>query len=106
MIELDPIYGCWLYKGLCDRDGYPPRHLYRGGCKPGEQADHLCRRRNCIRPGHIEAVSQRVNKQRMRWKNRIQLTRCPGGHDYFRHGRRTPQGGVVCLTCCPISLED
>jgi hypothetical protein len=109
------VYGCWLWQGNVDAQGYAwlwvgrgrrawaHRHVYEAETgvplAPGIELDHLCRRRSCVRPAHAEKVTQAENKRRMHWKNRAQRERCPAGHGLYENGRRTPEGGVVCLVC-------
>lgn len=70
---------CWIWLHATDHDGYP-RATYRGddwdsihirvyedivGKIPeGWEADHLCRRRPCVNPSHIQAVPFMENKLR------------------------------------------
>jgi hypothetical protein len=79
---------CWIYEGWQDKDGYGrytielPRahngdrrrkHIYAhrlawklaGKSIPrGMVLDHLCMVRNCVRPSHLEAVTQIENTRR------------------------------------------
>lgn len=107
-VHVDPIYGCWLWQGPLNRDGYG-RHantfahiaVYRSlvGDPAGKLLDHLCRRRACVRPTHLEPVTSRENTLRASWRRRANQERCPRGHELYRHGRRTPEGGFCCLIC-------
>lgn len=74
---------CWLWTGSLDNKGYA-RISYRaedgrrrsvavhritfeqsnGPIADGLEIDHLCRRRNCVRPLHLEAVSHIENLRR------------------------------------------
>jgi hypothetical protein len=70
---------CWVWKA-CRQNGYG-RFSYEGENQlahvvswvlagnptisyPKEQLDHLCRNRACIRPSHLEVVSNQINSQR------------------------------------------
>lgn len=68
---------CWLWTGATDRAGYGQIAIGRradgkrgahrvafaliNGFWPPDHTDHLCRTRVCIRPAHLEAVTQREN---------------------------------------------
>lgn len=65
---------CWLYLGstthgygtigLNGKSARAHRVMYeakRGPVPPGLQLDHLCRRRNCVNPDHLEPVDNRTN---------------------------------------------
>lgn len=115
-IEQDPIYGCWLWIGDLDADGYGRRwqgkikelahHLVwkklRAAIAPGYTLDHLCRRRACVAPHHLEPVTRRENERRKRLGYRTRITSCAHGHALYNHGRYTPEGGRVCLICSGI----
>ena len=68
----------------------------------GLQLDHLCKVLLCVRPEHLEPVTQRENLRRIQWAYRAQRKTCPQGHDLFEHGRRTPHGGFTCRVCCQL----
>ena len=69
---------CWLWTGATDPNGYgrfflnrKMRHAHRvafewfkGPVPAGLDLDHLCRRRNCVWPLHLEAVTRRENLMR------------------------------------------
>ena len=112
-IEEDPIYGCWLWSGQVDRDGYGilwgkggPRRahveVYRelvGEPGAGMKLDHICRRRRCVRPDHLEPVTESVNQQRRGWGCRARQQRCRNGHDLRVHAMITFEGGRLCRIC-------
>ena len=116
--ELDPATGCHLWTGSQNSGGYgtewrggkgQPAHIaawerHHGKALPSDRVlDHLCRRRLCVRPEHLEAVSVSENLRRRDPKHRARtMTHCPAGHDLFSHGRRTQEGGEVCLTCSGV----
>lgn len=115
-VEVDQLYGCWRWTGDHDDDGYGivwrGRHrvsahlvVYEtevGPIPAGMQLDHVCRRRDCVRPEHLELVKPRENMRRRKWRNRARRGRCQAGHDLSWTGRRTPEGGIVCRTCCEL----
>lgn len=111
---VDPLYRCWLWSGRVDRDGYGilwgarARPVYahkavyereRGPVPEGLQLDHLCRRRLCVNPAHLEAVKPTENQRRKRWGRRSRVVTCPMGHDMTMQRLRTPEGGVLCRVC-------
>jgi hypothetical protein len=71
-------HGCWLWAGCKNDRGYPQvgvrgrmvyahRHYYTvhvGPIPSGLQLDHLCRKRSCVNPDHLEAVTQVENIRR------------------------------------------
>lgn len=78
--------GCWLWLASTTRDGYgrfgrggrragvAPAHRYAyeltyGEIERGLVVDHLCRTPGCVRPDHLEAVTQAENVRRGRSSN-------------------------------------
>lgn len=71
--------GCWLWKRSTTK-GYGrisvlgrPRGVHRvsyevfvGPIPDGLEIDHLCRRRSCCNPAHLEPVTHRENQRRRR----------------------------------------
>lgn len=114
--EHDPWFGCELWVGSVNNAGYPtywedgrPRQAYfvaleRAGVviPPDREPDHLCRRRVCVALAHFELVTRVENQRRKFWRHRSQLTTCAKGHDLLVHGRRTPEGGLVCRICSGV----
>ena len=110
-IDVDEIYYCWLWDGELNRDGYgvlwnPRRLAHRvvyeeevGPIMNGLMLDHVCRRRNCVNPMHLEPVKQSANERRKSWAYRVRMKTCRFGHNRYEHGRRTPEGGFICLVC-------
>ena len=93
--------GCWEWTGQPAWNGYgrfgldgreimAHRFAYeavRGPVPTGLQLDHLCRNRICVRPSHLEAVTQKVNLQRgigpaLASQRQLAKTHCPHGHPY------------------------
>lgn len=77
-VVYDPPTTCWLWLGARSKNGYgvlrigravdPIAYahrvsytLYFGTIPDGLVIDHLCRTRACVRPDHLEAVTQREN---------------------------------------------
>lgn len=69
---------CWLWTGARNakgygtiRDGKRQRNAHRvayelfvGPIPAGLVIDHLCRTRNCVRPDHLDPVTNQVNVKR------------------------------------------
>jgi len=113
-IEVDPVYGCWIWQAALDKDGYAvmlrrgqhPIRAYQavyekkvGPVPAGKVLDHVCRRRKCVNPGHMQAIGVRENQKRRAWGYRVRHKLCKLGHDGYMFGRLTPEGGRVCTAC-------
>ncbi len=106
---LDPVFGCRVWTGAKDRDGYGrdgkrAAHLVEwervNGKVEGDLVlDHLCRRRSCGALHHLEPVTRRENEFRKDWSHRARRKTCPKGHDLVLNAILTPQGGRVCRVC-------
>lgn len=103
---------CILWTGSRDKNGYgqlldKPRkqggrlvmvhraawELWIGPIPEGYEIDHLCKRRNCINPEHLEPVTGDENKRRTR------KALCKRGHSFAEWGRERPSGGRECRKC-------
>lgn len=75
-IEPDWVYGCWLWRETPD-DGYGKFHAggpwlahrfayvwFYGGHAKGKTLDHICNRKLCVRPDHMQVVTGTVNTKR------------------------------------------
>jgi hypothetical protein len=116
-IALQPD-GCWLWQGALLPNGYGRFHgsvsneyahraayrLYVGTIPVGLQIDHRCRVRHCVKPTHLEAVTQRENLLRgdtIVARNAAKTT-CVRGHE-FTH--RNSYGHRACRTCLRAKEE-
>ena len=113
-VELDKVFRCWLWTGKRSPDGYGlvwrgqrPSYAHRvvytaevGPIEDGLMLDHLCRRRACCNPLHLEPVSKVDNQNRKEWAQRVRRKLCPKGHD-MSTARVTPEGGRLCRRCDP-----
>lgn len=109
---------CWLWTGNLNRNGYgrvmhpatqrmvvAHRLVYEalGGPIPeGMQLDHLCRVRRCVRPDHLEPVTQRENLLRGETltAKAAAATHCPQRHPYAgRNLYVNPKGHRLCREC-------
>jgi hypothetical protein len=70
---------CWIWAGRTMPNGYGMRTKFRKSVyahryyfqafygveiPKGTDLDHLCRRRNCVNPTHLEMVSRQINARR------------------------------------------
>ena len=123
--------GCWVWSGAthsssrgnvkflygsCIRDGkrhgvhrFLFEHL-RGPVPDGLVVDHLCRNTLCVNPGHLEAVTSRVNTLRGVGRAAVNArkTHCISGHRYTNENT-LPQvrgGKVVGRECreCRLAI--
>ena len=110
-IAIDDVGGCWIWTAYKAKNGYgrtsvngltiaAHRHVYTvlvGEIQPGLVMDHLCRVRECVNPGHLEPVTQRINILR---GELCPWTHCKNGHPLVgvNLGQRR-QGGQFCVTC-------
>lgn len=96
-------YGFWQYGGrinktktLAHRYSY---ELAYGPIGDGLHIDHLCGTRACVRPTHLEAVTQAENNRRAA-DIRIRRTHCPQGHEYAGDNLAlSPKNQYICRTC-------
>lgn len=78
--------GCWLWRAAKNDHGYgmflgttAHRTAYAWFVGPvvrGAEVDHLCRRRLCVNPAHLELVTKSENNRRAVWPD----GRCKRGH--------------------------
>ena len=79
--------------------------LTNGPIPEGLQLDHLCRNRRCVRPSHLEPVTQHVNILRGQGASAVNAlkTHCAVGHEYTpSNTRRGGRGQRVCRECSRI----
>ena len=115
-VDAGPPDACWPWKGqlhsgygsfflagrsmgahrasFCIANGYIPTGLH---------VDHKCRNRACVNPGHLRAVTSRVNtleNSNARTAINAQKTHCDNGHPLTPDNlRRDKRGWRQCLTC-------
>lgn len=114
-IERLPKEGCWLWTGARNGSGYGRiqvarrRHLAHrvmyelanGPIPSGLVLDHLCRTPLCVRPDHLEAVSQRENLLRGKTitARNAAASHCPRGHEYSAANTVVRGGSRKCIEC-------
>lgn len=78
--KIDYSGPCWIWTGAVNSRGYGclivqgkawlahrlVHEVILGPIPAGHQVDHLCRRRMCVNPLHLEAVTGRENNRRVR----------------------------------------
>ena len=107
---------CWIWKRgkTSGYGGFHPakgqtvlahRYAYEvtvGPIPDGLVVDHLCRRPACVRPSHLEPVTNLENLRRgagYALRNGLR-TACVNGHEYTPGNTyRDPAGGVRCHEC-------
>lgn len=106
---------CWPWLAGQTRDGYGSYLLNRKGrtsvsvayelaygtIPAGHVPDHKCRNRLCCNPGHLEAVTNKVNTLRgdtIAARNAMK-THCPRNHEYTPENTVIYRGSRCCITC-------
>ena len=108
--HVDQSGECWIWTGKTVTGGYGQARwcgkYYRAhrlswqlahGRKPALTIDHLCRNRLCVRPDHLEEVTQRENVHRGLLGDL--RTHCKHGHELTPENRVPWSGHRQCLTC-------
>jgi len=76
----DPDSGCWIWQRHLTLDGYGLKRfegvkmgahrayylIFMGPIPDGMELDHLCRRRACVNPDHLEPVTRKEHSRRTR----------------------------------------
>lgn len=116
-VESDTNGDCWLWLGHRTDKGYGRMSVdgrlvrvhrlayehFVGPIPNGLQIDHLCRNRACVKPSHLEPVTNRENT--LRGVNFIaqqaRRTHCINGHEFTPENTRPRKDhpGRDCRTC-------
>lgn len=107
--------GCWRWTAAKNSRGYGTlnlgerwvlahRIMYEtlvGPISDGLVLDHLCRNRACVRPGHLEPVTQQENLLRGETITAHFAAKdcCPAGHLYDEENTYLWRGGRHCRAC-------
>ncbi len=114
--KVDKSGECWLFQGTTARGGYGTVWFYGkhrlahavsyeleiGPIPEGLVIDHLCRNHACVRPSHLEAVTDKVNILRgiSPTATNKRKTHCKRGHELAGEQLRIrADGSRVCLIC-------
>lgn len=110
-VQVDPESGCWIWTAAKNPHGYgvinvggktqkAHRVAYQefiGPIPDESELDHLCRRRPCVNPEHLDPVDHQTNMSRGHFGS---LTHCPAGHEYAGDNLYLPpSGGRECRIC-------
>ena len=105
--------GCWEWTGAGgsygstrngDRTQVAHRAFYEefvGPIPVGLTLDHLCRNRRCVRPGHLEPVTNKVNVLRGEGPTAVNArkTHCIHGHEFTPENTYLYSTGRQCRAC-------
>jgi hypothetical protein len=112
-----PCGECLIWTGYVNARGYgvfcgdAKRHerahrisyaIAFGDIPKGKEIDHLCRNKACVCPGHLEAVTHRINVLRGRspMANNSRATHCFRGHAFTPENTAVrSDGGRACKKC-------
>ncbi len=106
---------CWLWRGWIEHHGYgrfradgkryyAHRWAYEAMVGPipdGLTLDHLCRNRACVKPDHLQPVSNKTNILRGDSPSAVNArkTHCPQGHEYTPQNTYGWHGWRLCREC-------
>jgi hypothetical protein len=110
---------CWEWTGASNNgygvfwrgDRRVPAHRYAfeaesGPIPEGKQIDHLCRNHGCVRPSHLEPVTQKENLLRGvgPCARNAAKKRCCRGHRFTEANTLRVKAGRKCLACTRMGV--
>lgn len=106
---------CWIWLKHKDTSGYGRIYwkekeigahcfsyiFYIGDIPINFEIDHLCRRRDCVNPDHLEAVTKQINIRRGKGPaaKHAKQTHCYNGHEFNEKNSRLEGGRRRCKIC-------
>jgi len=100
--QFGEFYGAFHVNGRTVRAHVYAYEQQHGPVPAGAEIDHLCRRRDCVNPGHLELTDHRTNTLRSTAPTALNArkTHCHAGHPFTpANTRRRPDGSRRCRTC-------
>lgn len=113
---------CWNWTGCVANNGYSKLRIqnkhtsahrifykwFKGEIEDGLQIDHLCRNKLCVNPGHLEAVTPKINILRSEGVGAKNSRRnsCIRNHPLSGENLyMTPDGRRECKVCLNLRSE-
>lgn len=96
-------YGTMKYRGRSTQAHRASFMEFVGPIPAGLELDHLCRRRDCVNPAHLEPVTHKENCRRGDAPGAVaqRTGRCSRGHDLVGAAYHRPDrpGSRACRAC-------
>lgn len=125
-VFVNEFTGCWIWRGCTGEGGYgqfqaadlsgapncvQPVHRvayesFYGPIPEGLDLDHLCSRRNCVNPRHLEPVTRRENLMRGDTipARKAAQTHCGKGHEFTLENTYMQKNGTRNCRICRRQL--